>query len=341
MKKLLLISLLYSTATFAISFECEKKQYREIYANILMDSFDHELDMAVNTVDQFELFENENYQKLLAIRTLLEESHGDCHSTSKHTDLIFIRNVKMFEKIVDEVEVRAKEIEVELPKKRNSEPLIFPSNTSSGNVTGNSFPKNTWAITFDDGPNPITTPTVLANLKNHDFQATFFVLTEKALKNLDIIESIRDTQELALHSYTHANLSKSTADLDKEIHLAKDDLERETNFEIKYFRLPYGAGVNLSRVRTEVTKANLIHLFWNIDTLDWNDKNPDSIVARSLKLMKATPNFSGVILFHDIHKQSVIASEKLMKYLKDNKQTVCTVGQIIEGINQGLEGCLK
>ena len=57
--------------------------------------------------------------------------------------------------------------------------------------------------------------------------------------------------------------------------------------------------------------------------------------------MSKTPNKSGVILFHDIHAQTVIASEKIMQYLNDEQKKVCTVGEIIDFINQEPQTCLN
>ena len=49
---------------------------------------------------------------------------------------------------------------------------------------------------------------------------------------------------------------------------------------------------------------------WNVDSLDWRDKNPQTIYNRVAKQMRAQSG--GVILFHDIHSQSVKASQILM-----------------------------
>ena len=44
---------------------------------------------------------------------------------------------------------------------------------------------------------------------------------------------------------------------------------------------------------------------WNIDSLDWADPIPESIAMRVLH--ELAQKQKGIILFHDIHKQSVLA----------------------------------
>ena len=83
----------------------------------------------------------------------------------------------------------------------------------------------------------------------------------------------------------------------------------------------------------------MIHVFWNIDTLDWQDKNPKTILALSIKQMNASANNSGIILFHDIHSQSVTASTMLMDYLNAKGFITCSVQAVVEQMNLNLPSC--
>jgi hypothetical protein len=58
--------------------------------------------------------------------------------------------------------------------------------------------------------------------------------------------------------------------------------------------------------------------------------------------MKAMKRNNGIVLFHDIHPQSVIASAKLMDYFNATQAIkVCTVQEVIDQINQSLPECKK
>jgi peptidoglycan-N-acetylglucosamine deacetylase len=60
------------------------------------------------------------------------------------------------------------------------------------------------AITFDDGPDPSTTPVLLDLLSKHSTQVTFFVVGNKAEEHPELIRQILARgHEIANHSYSH------------------------------------------------------------------------------------------------------------------------------------------
>lgn len=217
---------------------------------------------------------------------------------------------------------------------------IEPSSGPNGNISGKNFPANTWSLTYDDGPAK-TTPEVIKNLKAKKIPATFFMLAQQVKAYPTTAKELKNAGfDLASHSYTHAQLTKvGPAQLEKEIGTAKTVIENQLGVEVKLFRLPYGAGVSVSSVRAKIAEHKMIHVFWTVDTLDWQDKNPQSVYNRTIKQMKASDKNAGIILFHDIHKQSVTASSMLMDYFNDKKLTVCTVQGVVDQINNGTESC--
>lgn len=220
-----------------------------------------------------------------------------------------------------------------------SSDIIFPAVGAAGNITGNGFPANTWSITYDDGPGGKTSPTVLQNLQNHGYKATFFMLAQQVKALPTISKSIADAgMDIACHSFSHPQVPKlGPQGRQHEIAEAKQVIEKQLGKTVKLFRLPYGAGVSVAAVRQMIADNNMIHVFWNVDTLDWQDKNPQSILARALKQMSA--HKGGVILFHDIHPQSVIASNLLQDHFKKAGINTCTVQGVIDQQNNGLPSC--
>jgi peptidoglycan-N-acetylglucosamine deacetylase len=60
------------------------------------------------------------------------------------------------------------------------------------------------ALTFDDGPHPVTTRRVLSLLSEASATATFFVLGEKAERHPDVVREIAAAgHEVALHGHSH------------------------------------------------------------------------------------------------------------------------------------------
>ena len=220
---------------------------------------------------------------------------------------------------------------------------IYPSAGPAGNITGSSFPKGTWALTYDDGPGK-TTPGVIKNLKDHHLSATFFMLSEQIDQSKPLQSYAKEefeNFETASHSYSHPQMPKLSAKAQhKEIEGAAQIYERVLGVRPRYFRLPYGAGVSIPSVREKIAKSCMVHVFWNVDTLDWQDKNPTSIKERTIKQIENLGR--GVILFHDIHPQSVIASEMIMTYFQnqqkqapEKKIRLVTLSEITDELNGG------
>lgn len=193
---------------------------------------------------------------------------------------------------------------------------IRPSPGSDGNLNGSNFPTNTWALTYDDGPSGKNTLPILEHLQKYSIKATFFWLAANLDGNLAVVEKVKEAgMPLANHSFTHANLPKVNAEaLQKEITDSTTYGEEIFGERPTFFRCPYGAGLNVARIRQLIADNGMVHVFWNVDSLDWKDKNPASIHARVKKQMLAQKQ--GVILFHDIHTQTIEASKLLFEYSK-------------------------
>lgn len=220
-----------------------------------------------------------------------------------------------------------------------SEKKFYPSTGGNGNIMGLIFPKGTWALTYDDGPSPVHTTKIVSNLNELGIKATFFWLAQNVVQFQSTVDLVgQNGHARADHSWSHPQLPKlSDEGLNKEINKSAEVEAKAYGQKVEYFRCPYGAGNSVARIRQRIADLGMIHVFWNVDTLDWQDKDPDSIVERAKKQMKSNGNH-GVILFHDIHPQSVIASKKLVEWTKTLKGTSdevrwVTIPQIVKEMN--------
>ena len=227
-----------------------------------------------------------------------------------------------------------KEIEKAGDSSRNPDSLlIFPSTGKEGNIFGHRFERGTWALTFDDGPRRETTSELLEYLHDNDFKATFFWLAQNAKRYPDMIRLAQDyDMELANHSFSHANVPKlSRGDVKHEILESTDTLEALYGQKVKYFRLPYGSGLNNSAIRKMIADRGMIHVYWSVDSLDWQDKDPRKIFNRVKKQMEHDGR--GIILFHDIHGQSVEASKLVVQYAKREGLRFRGISGIVDELN--------
>lgn len=215
---------------------------------------------------------------------------------------------------------------------------ISPQTGPNGMMSGSKYRDGRWSITFDDGPHAKFTPMALANLKQFGLKATFFWLADNVPRLASIVGQVREAgMTLACHSFTHPQLTKlSAAALRHEIIDAAHVETGIYGFKPTLFRCPYGAcGSQTSPIRQMIANDGMVSITWNVDSLDWQDKNPVSVYNRVKKQMVAAKH--GIILFHDIHPQSIAASKLLMADFeagqKNGVYRVLTIQQAIDELN--------
>jgi peptidoglycan/xylan/chitin deacetylase (PgdA/CDA1 family)/TolA-binding protein len=195
---------------------------------------------------------------------------------------------------------------------------------ASREVFGTDFAPKSVALTFDDGPHPRYTEQVLALLRKYGIHACFFELGEnlgavaaggevKLSRTADVAKKVlEDGHVIANHSFTHPVLPKlSPEQRTSEIERTSLLLTRVAGRKPDLFRAPYGA--RNQQILDQVTSDGLKSVMWNIDSLDWADPIPESIAMRVLH--ELTQKQKGIILFHDIHKQSVLALSPVIEEL--------------------------
>lgn len=242
----------------------------------------------------------------------------------------------------DQVEQLAKEWRNEQslgrePQSDTKPAKIEPSSGKNGNVIGWEYPANTWSLTYDDGPATTSTDAVLEVLAAGGVKATFFQVSKMLVANPDRATQVREAgHELANHSWSHKNLVNfGQTTLDTEIRSSAAEIQKTHGVRPRFFRLPYGSGVNNSNIRRTIAEEKQIHVFWNVDSLDWQDKDPASVARRVIKQMGEQKK--GVILFHDVQAHTHKASKTVIEHLKKIGARTLTMGQAVDEINASRE----
>jgi peptidoglycan/xylan/chitin deacetylase (PgdA/CDA1 family) len=179
-------------------------------------------------------------------------------------------------------------------------------------------------LTFDDGPHGVYTAEIAAILKQYNVPGIFFQVgtnlgavgadgKTKLIPKADVSRKLLAAgHTLANHSMTHAQLSKRSGDALKSEILGTDELLKAVDARRSpLFRFPYGARNEEGLAILEA--AHLRSVMWNIDSLDWADPVPSSIVDRVLKTLEKEKR--GIVLFHDIHERTVKALPTLLDRL--------------------------
>jgi peptidoglycan-N-acetylglucosamine deacetylase len=128
------------------------------------------------------------------------------------------------------------------------------------------------ALTFDDGPDPKSTPQFLDLLARHDLKATFFLLGYMVQPAQGLARDIADAgHEIALHGYRHRCLlfrtPRSTYD---DLARGRDLVSDVTGREVRWYRPPYG--VLTTATLAAVKRLGLTPVLWSTWGRDWEAK---------------------------------------------------------------------
>jgi peptidoglycan/xylan/chitin deacetylase (PgdA/CDA1 family) len=209
--------------------------------------------------------------------------------------------------------------------KRQEPPKVEPNEYTNDPVVGRGDRivgddvKNLVAFTFDDGPNPETTPTVLDALMAYDIPATFFIVTRKlhgkdAIKAREVLaRTMAEGHLVESHSVSHVKLGKADAkQLDAEITKSFEMLSVEAKRPIGMFRAPFGSLGSAGRTRLK--KLGVTEVFWSIDTLDWKAKHQDKLREEVLAMI--LKERGGVVLMHDVKPMTAAVISQVLDDLE-------------------------
>ncbi|GAA3776076.1 polysaccharide deacetylase family protein [Micromonospora maritima] len=152
------------------------------------------------------------------------------------------------------------------------------------------------ALTFDDGPDPESTPHFLDLLAAHRLRATFFVLGVMLRRRPDLGRRLVDAgHEVAVHGWTHDNLLlRGPAGTVHDLTRAYDLVAEVTGRPPEFLRPPYGVltGATLLAAR----RLRLRPVLWSCWGRDWTATATADTVARTVR---AGLGGGGTVLLHD------------------------------------------
>ncbi len=183
------------------------------------------------------------------------------------------------------------------------------------------------ALTFDDGPG-VDTPKLLDILKTENVPATFLLVGKAVATYPDsVAREFKEGHALGAHTWNHPQLTKLPDDkVASEITSTVDAIKKAApDAQVTFTRPPYGA-IN-SRVNAVLKSLNHAALLWDVDTLDWKNRNSNAVLAEVQKQTKP----GSIILMHDIHATTIQAVPEIIKYLRSQGYTMVTVPEMFGG----------
>lgn len=152
------------------------------------------------------------------------------------------------------------------------------------------------ALTFDDGPDPRSTPAFLAALDELSVRATFFVVGQQVLRHPRLSHDIaRHGHELAVHGWTHNRPWRpAPATEARQLARAAHTVAEVSGTAPTWYRPPYGilTGDRLLAAR----RTGLRPVLWTAWGRDWTARaTAESVVRSVLRDLRG----GGTVLLHD------------------------------------------
>ncbi|MET3210118.1 UNVERIFIED_CONTAM: peptidoglycan/xylan/chitin deacetylase (PgdA/CDA1 family) [Paenibacillus sp. PvR008] len=181
-----------------------------------------------------------------------------------------------------------------------------------------------YALTFDDGPDPVYTPQLLDLLKRFDAKATFFVVGMHAEKHPELLKRMHDEGHLiGIHNYVHkSNWLMRPVTVRRQIARTEAVIRRVTGEGTTFYRPPWGI-VNFFDISNSNGRRIVL---WSSMFGDWKASiGAKQLAERMLKKLRG----GEVMLLHDCGttlgadadapQNMLIALEKLLVVAQERK----------------------
>lgn len=189
------------------------------------------------------------------------------------------------------------------------------------------------ALTFDDGPHPVTTRAILEILRAHDVRATFFLLGHKVEAHPDVVREIQAAgHAIGIHGFEHDRLFslRSAAYAQRQIERTRTAIEQACGVRSTLFRPPIGFASHLTFLGAERAGVGLVA--WSVRSLDGiRGAVAEKVAARVIAHLKD----GAIVLMHDSAERddftpaSIAALPAVLAALREHKLTAVSVEEIV------------
>ncbi|MBD3638080.1 MAG: polysaccharide deacetylase family protein [Crocinitomicaceae bacterium] len=174
-------------------------------------------------------------------------------------------------------------------------------------------------LTFDDGPNPVTTPYLLELLDQYNAKATFFCLGKQVKQYPDLFKTIRDKgHQVGNHGMEHLNGIKTT------LATYLENVEQAAELiPSRLYRPPYGK-IKPKQFKALQKKGYTV-AFWSVMAYDFD---ADLSSEKRITKMKDLTKNGAIFVFHDSEKcLEVLKNDlpKLMEFWKEEQYSLKTL----------------
>lgn len=218
--------------------------------------------------------------------------------------------------------------------------LLVSSGSNLENVTVADTDKTVY-LTFDDGPSPKHTRTILDILDAYGIKGTFFLVGTSVVKYPELVQEIRDRgHKIGCHSYSHvyADIYESTDNMLSEIDAWEKAVTDALGFlpEERLFRFPGGSTTcKNEEIEPALAETGLRMFDWNMVNNDCllhtrpEDMTPEEYIKDSVIStyryslgLKGSPK---ILLMHDTYAETAEFLPWIIDYLTEQGCTFDTL----------------
>ncbi len=197
------------------------------------------------------------------------------------------------------------------------------------------------ALTFDDGPDPHTTPLILDTLRKHDVKATFFVVGRYVAEHPRLVRRIvEEGHTLGNHTYNHLDMAyMRPLQMRQELLSTQEAVDEALGYHypMVLMRPPYGEpyfnNPSMLPVFQRVVRGQeLFVVMWTDDSQDWLLTNRPQKVVQNVVRDKASKGRGGtdrVLLLHDAHQQTVNALPQIIDHYEESGAQFTDVNELL------------
>jgi peptidoglycan/xylan/chitin deacetylase (PgdA/CDA1 family) len=153
------------------------------------------------------------------------------------------------------------------------------------------------ALTFDDGPNALWTPRILAILAKYNAKATFFVIGANVQRHPETANLIVEQgNQIANHSQSHSEFLPylTPGQIVEDYKDAEQAINNATGLSPRFYRAPHGKLTPW--MRQALKSQGLIIVGWSSSPGDWRkSRSAEEITSRVLNAARP----GAIILLHD------------------------------------------
>jgi peptidoglycan/xylan/chitin deacetylase (PgdA/CDA1 family) len=185
------------------------------------------------------------------------------------------------------------------PLRRALTPVVLPARLS-----GISTARHV-ALTFDDGPDPRSTPAFLDLLAEHGVHATFFVLGRYVAEESALVRRMVDEgHEIGVHGWTHRCVARvGVGRLVGDLRATQRVVERVSGSRVRWYRPPYG--VLTTHALAAARRVGLTTVLWSDWGIDWRrGRTPVQVLDTVTRGLRP----GGTVLLHDTDRTSAPGS---------------------------------